>query len=395
MSGSGTLYYISTTPWHFTWQHTHKYTRQFALRGWNVLFLDPLPKRFPRLTEYKRVIGRIRGNAIQSGKMRQIEVEGVRYIAPRALPDRGAVLRYLNRRLFLPPVAKTLFAMTASGPRVALVTLPTRAALDLVDLLRPDFVIYMCYINFGKDKLAPSDICESERELTTRADLILVDNGLDNRARILSYSPSSPVIHFSASVDYAHFATASNLEADNKSADGKLRCCYFGDLRYIDTDLLKRISYLYTLRLIGPRSVATQAFSPDTELIPAVTYDQLPALLHDADILLLPYRIDDPYNRGVFPAKTFECLATGKPTIAMGLPSLKPFASAIDIADSADDFLELLVRAKQEVLNPNTPAATAKRESRLEIARKHDEANQATPLFNWLTDAINRRFSDG
>jgi hypothetical protein len=394
MSGRGTLYHISSTPWHFTWQSAHKYTRRFVLEGWNVLFIDPLPKRFPHLTEYKRVIGRIRGNAIQSGKMRQLMVEGVEYIVPRTLPDRGAVLRSLNRKWFLPALANTLLTMTTSEPRVALVTLPTRAALDLVDLLRPDILIYMCYLNFAKDTQAPSDICDTERELTQRADLVLVDQGLDNRERILSYSPSSPVIHISASVDYSHFAIARNQEASYKQGDGKPRCCYFGDLRYVDTDLLKQISRLYPLRLIGPRSVSAHTFSPQTELFPAVTHDQLPLLLRDTDILLLPYRINDPYNRGVFPTKTFECLATGKPTIAMGLPSLEPFSGAIDIAESPDDFLERLAHAAQDVLNPDTPTAMAKREARLEIARQHDEANQASPIFTWLNEALNRQASN-
>jgi teichuronic acid biosynthesis glycosyltransferase TuaH len=60
---------------------------------------------------------------------------------------------------------------------------------------------------------------------------------------------------------------------------------------------------LPNLALLGPR--------PGTEI---------PAILRELDLALLPYR-NAEYNRGVFPLKFFEYLAAGLPVVGCGLPS--------------------------------------------------------------------------
>src|SRR5262249_19795235 len=151
---------------------------------------------------------------------------------------------WLNRRVFLPRLAARL---VKAGPRphVALVTLPTRAPLDLLDLLRPDLVIYVCYLNFGQDPLAPHDIAQTEGELVRRADVVIVDQGIDNQERIARCEPARPVVPYTATVSYDAFASARQP----KLHSGPPRCAYFGDLSpSIDVDLLRRVSERYPLR---------------------------------------------------------------------------------------------------------------------------------------------------
>ncbi len=118
----GTVVNISSTPWNFTWQSTHISTEQFVQRGWQVVFLDPIPKRIPRLREVGRVIGRLRNDRAQAGIFQQHELPGVTYLLPKALPDRGSVARRLNHHLLLPALARQVQRHVGKRPQIAFVS---------------------------------------------------------------------------------------------------------------------------------------------------------------------------------------------------------------------------------------------------------------------------------
>jgi hypothetical protein len=67
----GTVVISSPVHWHFTWQSAQKVAAGLAGLGYRVIFIEPLPKRWPRLTEAKRVWGRLTGKIHLAGKMRQ------------------------------------------------------------------------------------------------------------------------------------------------------------------------------------------------------------------------------------------------------------------------------------------------------------------------------------
>jgi glycosyltransferase involved in cell wall biosynthesis len=67
----------------------------------------------------------------------------------------------------------------------------------------------------------------------------------------------------------------------------------------------------------------------------------LPEALAGADAFVLPYRING-LTRGISPAKTFECLATGRPVVASPLPALKDLAGHVYLADGPEGFVGAL-----------------------------------------------------
>jgi glycosyltransferase involved in cell wall biosynthesis len=69
--------------------------------------------------------------------------------------------------------------------------------------------------------------------------------------------------------------------------------------------------------------------------------------LHEADVLLIPYVLNDA-TRAVSPLKFFEYLATGRPVVASPLPSLLPYANAIRIAGSADEWITNIAQSLQD-----------------------------------------------
>lgn len=365
---------ISSTPYHFTWQSIHSLSEQFARRGWRVMFVEPPPKRFPGLRELRRVWGRLRGNPVQSGISPQREIPGVRIVLPLTLPDRGRLLRWVNRRWLLPRLARQI---RSDGEPVPLLVsfLPTQGVLDLLNLLQPQASVYFCMLNFPHDPLSPRDIAQTEAALAQRVDLVFVDQGVDNQARFAALPLTRRPLTYTATVNYDLFAPARQPRPPQDPPV----CCYFGDVRAnVDLDLLEMVSARCPLQVIGSNTDRITWQHPNLRLTGLVPHDRLPALLAEIDIILLPYRQDDPYNRGVFPAKVYESLATGKPVVAIGLPSVEPLGDVIDLAASRAEFLSLIERAHQR---ERTPAGVERRDRALAIAQAADISVSYDRLF--------------
>ncbi|HEV3477571.1 MAG TPA: glycosyltransferase, partial [Rubrobacteraceae bacterium] len=73
----------------------------------------------------------------------------------------------------------------------------------------------------------------------------------------------------------------------------------------------------------------------------AVPHAELPAALAGVDAFVLPYKVNG-LTRGIAPAKTYECLATGKPVVAAPLPALKELAEHVYLAESPRDYVRIL-----------------------------------------------------
>ncbi|MCC6143865.1 MAG: glycosyltransferase [Candidatus Hydrogenedentes bacterium] len=77
----------------------------------------------------------------------------------------------------------------------------------------------------------------------------------------------------------------------------------------------------------------------------------LPAYLKGMDVALIPYALNDA-TRGIYPMKTQEYLAGGKPVVAPPLPACAGLEEVIYFADSHEDFVAKTDRALRE----DTPA---------------------------------------
>ncbi len=184
--------------------------------------------------------------------------------------------------------------------------------------------------------------------------------------------------------DFDHFHSvggASRLSARAKSVLDAMqrlpspRLVFSGHLapHKVDFDLLlavKRLRAQWSLVLIGPEwegadlpeSFARLKREPGILLAGKIDYGDLPALLHSADVLLIPYQMNS-VTRHVSPLKFFEYLATGKPVVSTPLPSILKYAGQAGIATHAEGFVQEIERA---LADPGWG-----REARLELARSH------------------------
>jgi glycosyltransferase involved in cell wall biosynthesis len=74
-----------------------------------------------------------------------------------------------------------------------------------------------------------------------------------------------------------------------------------------------------------------------------VSHEKLPAALVGVDAFVLPYEING-LTRGISPAKTYECLATGRPVVASLLPALEELAGHVYLARKPEEFVGVLRR---------------------------------------------------
>ena len=114
--------------------------------------------------------------------------------------------------------------------------------------------------------------------------------------------------------------------------------------RRLDIAILERLCADLTegtVVLVGPESDPDPRLYRIPKLVrrPAMLYTELPRLAHEARVLVMPYA-DLPVTRMIQPLKLAEYLATGKPVVARDLPANRPWADALDLADTPAAFSE-------------------------------------------------------
>ncbi len=333
---------ISGVHWHSTWQRHHHIAAQLAAKGWRVIFVEPLPKRWPSAGEWQRLAHRLSGRAEGAGTCAQAVPEGVEIFSPLLFPDVGFVPRFINRLFFVPLIAGRISKKLAGRRALVINYLPTPASLALQKRIRAGIRIYDCVCDWAHDPYAAAAGLEQvEKDLLKETDIVLADS-IHNfkRMRILH----SRVFQLEGGVDYERFESARQI----KKRGNPPLCVYFGDIGvHSDLELLAKVSHRFRLRLIGPVRLPLTGFSEKTEILGPVQYEKLPQLLAEADVLLLPYR-KTSHNQCVLPAKTFECLATGKPTIVIHLPSLADYSRLFYLCGTHEDFLTAIEESGTE-----------------------------------------------
>jgi len=347
-SGSGStggkppVVLLSGIRWDFLWQRHQILAARFARAGYPTVFVETTGLTDPRLldpTVARRVLDRaassLRGGKAPDGaatRQPNLSVYG-----PLVLPPTHGPFRRLNRRFFVPRVARDLRRLVGGERPVVIAYPPTRTTLDLVDALGLRLLVYDCVLNYEHFPGVPRDIAHTERELLRRSDLVTVDSGflMEKHRRV-----RHDMVQVPPGVDAALFE-----EARTGALRGEARTvCFFGamDERRFDFEIVEALAGAgYRVVLLGPLSRPAFARVPGVEHRGEVPHGELARHLREADALIVPYRIT-PFSKGTFPAKIFECLATGKPTIATPLPDLLPFRDAIYLADDAEGFTQTL-----------------------------------------------------
>jgi glycosyltransferase involved in cell wall biosynthesis len=324
---------LSGVRWDFLWQRHHALATMFARAGYPTVFVETtgLANPRPARSTLRKIASRLR----RAGHGRISREKGLSVYAPLALPPTRRAFRLANKRFFVPRMVRDL--AETSDP-VVVAYPPTRTTLDLISGLRPRVLLYDCSDDYEKFPGAPADIASTERELLGRADLVsCTSTRLLEKARLVRPDAflSGPA------VDYERFAVLQDGES------GEIRTvCFFGSLSRERTDFsaLRAIADAgFEVRLVGDLGRVPEGFlsTPGVDYRGEVSHAELPASLAGVDAFVLPYEING-LTAGISPAKTYECLATGKPVVASPLPALEELAGYVYLAREPEGFVDVL-----------------------------------------------------
>ena len=341
--------------WDFLWQRHQAVATHFARAGYPTAFVETTGLANPRPSALGKVGARVRraggGRAGCGGPL---------VYPPLVLPPTLGVFRAANRRFFVSRVARDL-GRAVGGRPIVVAYPPTRTTLDLISALGPRLVLYDRADDYEQFPRVPKDITLTERELLARADLVSCTSRpllQETRRHRPDASLSGPA------VDYDRFAVLQ----EPRPAVPPRTVCFFGDAGRgrVDFGIIRTIAGAgFRLRLVGALDPAERrlAGEPNVEYRGEVAHGRLPEALAGVDAFVLPYKING-LTRGISPAKTYECLATGRPVVASPLPALKDLAGHVYLADGPKGF----VRALQSLAESETDEGLG---ARVRLAREN------------------------
>jgi glycosyltransferase involved in cell wall biosynthesis len=359
MTSRPSIILLANIRWNALWEWSQILATNFARAGYPTVCVETTGITNLRLdiSTSRKVLRRILKARSNGNKSAQNPANLVVY-SPLVVPPTYKVFRGINRRALVPRVVRDLRRLAGPEPVVIAFT-PTQTTLDILSGLRPKLTWYHCVLNYEEIPRTPPDLKYTEQCLLSSADVATVDSNFLKQ----KHSDVRPdMIHVESGVDFELFQQAytGSLEAPVRTL------YYFGaaDERRFDFDLVRKVAQAgFTVRMLGTISDPAFARAPGVQFLGAIPHRDLPIYLRDADALIIPYKIT-AFSKGTFPAKTYECLATGKPTVATPLPDLAKLSEHLYLAEGPGEF----VRTLRRMPDLETPE---KVRARIEVAREN------------------------
>lgn len=347
---------LANIEWGFLKQRHQHIALGLAQRGHRVTFVESTAKRNPTWSDIPRIFDRLfaRGSARHKKKQGRDSGEVV-VITPFVLPSTWGVFRIVNKWFVLTPLIRRISSAAGGVVDVVINYTPSETSLELWRKLGRPTLVYDCVSNFSAVAGMPKDVDHTEGQVCQAATTVIVDCEYLNKK--LSKKHSS-VHQLGPGVDYRSFSAATEPTRLIK------RIAYFGLISdKLDVDLINLLAkHDWSIALIGDtRTSAT--FHPNVKILPPVDHADLPQTLAEYDALIIPY-IASEFMKGVIPAKTFECFATGKPLIVTGLDSFSVYADMV-ITGTYEEILG-------QLSNYSAAEDSLARQKRLQIAKAND-----------------------
>lgn len=258
------------------------------------------------------------------------------------LPGLGnRLLRRANRHLVSSRLGRVLDRLGMADP-VILTTLPY--VTWLARGVRRRATIYYCTDDYSHWPSADGEtLRRADRQLGAEADLVLAAS----HALQEQHADAARCRYFPHGVDFDHFASSRGrpIAEDLAHLPGP-RIGFFGLIyEKLDFELLAAIARRFggaSLVMIGSVDRRPEEFAaiPNVHLLGPRPYENLPSYIAGLDVLLLPYLEGDPMIRRSGPLKLRECLASGRPTVSVDVPEVRPLSPHVRVASGRDDFLE-------------------------------------------------------
>jgi len=197
-----------------------------------------------------------------------------------------------------------------------------------------------------------------------------------------SRGASRPVELIPNGVDLDLFRTARPRPADLPASPVAL---YVGTLHTwrIDIPLVLELAAAHPdlqVVLVGPNSLPREMTDrlegvPNIHVLGARPYDQIPAYLQHADVVIIPHLVDQ-FTESLDPIKAYECLAAGRPTVSTPVAGFRELGPPIVTADRSR-----FVEATSSALATAGPAGHPAAPGGAPIPTWHDRAEAMASLM--------------
>ncbi len=312
-------------------------------RQHRVLWIDSINIRAPRLQQkdFRRIRQKLNNFLRGLAQVR----DRIWVLAPLYLPFHGHTLvRFFNRRFLGWQIRRALRRLGFVHP-ITYAFLPSSA--DVVGTLGEKLIVYHCVDEYGAFSDAAGAIRNRERELLSKADIVLVSSSplLQSKQKI---NPHTYLI--THGVDYEHFRRVVDMSRPVAPELHSLRHPILGFhgliADWVDLPLIAELARLrpeWSIVLVG---------RPDTNLGPILglsnvhvlghrPYAHLPEYLRGFDVALLPFVVNE-LTLNANPLKLREYLAAGLPVVAAPLPEIARMARTglpVFLASTVADYI--------------------------------------------------------
>ena len=152
-----------------------------------------------------------------------------------------------------------------------------------------------------------------------------------------------PVSRVPNGVDVDHFRRSRARPPDLGTAPTAVYIGSLHDAR-LDVELVAELADALpqlNVVLVGPDSLGSASHSllasrPNVSLLGARPYEDVPAYLQHADVIVVPHRVT-PFTDSLDPIKAYECLAIDTPTVATPIAGFRIHADVLNVVDR-DEF---------------------------------------------------------
>jgi len=253
------------------------------------------------------------------------------------------LLLKLNTNIYARSVKRAMKKLSMDGDPMCVNAYNSIYGNHLLGKLNEKLHVFYCYD--GPDVRRYGEKAEiADQELARQADgLIVTSDFLADSMRHLS--PDVSVVK--NGVDFKLFNAHSKSEPRNTA---KKKVGFIGsiDHRFDFETVEYSIQQLpdYEFEFVGNQMnkevAAKLAKYPNVTFYPPVKAHEVPALLHDCDVGLIPYLCTE-YTKNIYPLKINEYLSVGVPVVLTSFASLNDFDGIVSFAKNKEEFLKAIV----------------------------------------------------
>ncbi|MFN2464774.1 MAG: glycosyltransferase [Candidatus Dormibacteria bacterium] len=232
-------------------------------------------------------------------------------------------------------------------------------ALPLARSLNPELLVYDVMDDLAAFVGASAEMKLRQAQALAEADVVFTGGRSLHESVVDKRHKPGNTFCFPSGVDIAHFSVARR-RGDRPVAG------YVGVIdERLDLELLGAMARAlpgWTIRMVGPVAKIDQRnlpHAPNIEYTGKKSYDDLPAIMAEFDVALMPFAISES-TRAISPTKTLEYLAAGLPVVSTRIRDVvRDCGDVVSFADDGQGFADLCEQLRAGGTVPNPKAVEA------------------------------------